>query len=195
MRFLLYFFLLLFFSSCSSTKTAYWCGDHTCKSKKEKEEYFKKTMIVETKYNDIDDNKKDSKIDIILNQAKNNTLANKEEKIFKNDNLIEKKRKKKEEKMLAKELKREEKKRLEEEETLAKLIEKDERKSAKEEKAKLKKEKRLTKKTKVKEKKEFKTEDKYTGEEVKYNNFDKVVKKIIKDSDDKSYPDINNIDY
>ena len=184
MRFLLYLFVLLFFSSCSSTKITYWCGDHNCKNKKENEEYFKNTMIVETKNNVFNDNKKDSKIDIILNQAKNNSLENNEEKVLKKDKLIEKQIKEKEEKLSAKELKQKEKKLLEEEEALAKLIEKDEREIAKEEKAKLKKEKKLTKKTKVKEKKEFKSEETKTVQEVEYNSFDKVVNKIIKDSDD-----------
>ena len=43
--FFLIFFLLL--SACSSGKKVYWCGDHACINNKEKEAYFKKTMIVE----------------------------------------------------------------------------------------------------------------------------------------------------
>ena len=35
--------------SCTSGKTVYWCGDHPCINNKEKEAYFKKTMIVEVK--------------------------------------------------------------------------------------------------------------------------------------------------
>ena len=35
--------------SCSANKGVYWCGDHSCINKKEKEAYFKKTMIVEIK--------------------------------------------------------------------------------------------------------------------------------------------------
>ena len=39
------FYILLF--SCSNNKSVYWCGDHACINKKEKEAFFKKTMIVE----------------------------------------------------------------------------------------------------------------------------------------------------
>ena len=39
------FCILLF--SCSNNKSVYWCGDHACINKKEKESFFKKTMIVE----------------------------------------------------------------------------------------------------------------------------------------------------
>ena len=42
---LLIFSLLLF--ACSNVKKVYWCGDHACINNKEKEAYFKKTMIVE----------------------------------------------------------------------------------------------------------------------------------------------------
>ena len=45
-----YFFLLLIaflFSNCSSNNEVYWCGDHACVNKKEKEFYFKEKMIVE----------------------------------------------------------------------------------------------------------------------------------------------------
>ena len=47
----LLFYLAIFFIiiSCSSNKTVYWCGDHPCINKNEKEAYFKKTMIVEVK--------------------------------------------------------------------------------------------------------------------------------------------------
>mgnify|MGYP001446624271 FL=1 len=46
-----YFFFIIFFFiiSCSSNKGVYWCGDHACADKKEKEAYFKKTMIVEVR--------------------------------------------------------------------------------------------------------------------------------------------------
>ena len=42
--FLSIFFLII---NCTNTKSIYWCGDHPCINKKEKEAYFKKTMIVE----------------------------------------------------------------------------------------------------------------------------------------------------
>ena len=46
-----YLFLCIFFLiiSCTNNKSVYWCGDHPCINKKEKEAYFKKTMIVEVR--------------------------------------------------------------------------------------------------------------------------------------------------
>ena len=40
---------------CSTSKGVYWCGDHPCINKKEREAYFKKTMIVEIR--DLEDKK------------------------------------------------------------------------------------------------------------------------------------------
>ena len=40
---------LTFIVCCSNGKRVYWCGDHACINNKEKEAYFKKTMIVEIK--------------------------------------------------------------------------------------------------------------------------------------------------
>ena len=39
----------IFIFGCSAGKGVYWCGDHPCINKKEKEAYFKKTMIVEVR--------------------------------------------------------------------------------------------------------------------------------------------------
>ena len=47
MKTCLVLFIFFFIISCASTKSVYWCGDHPCINKKEKEAYFKKTMIVE----------------------------------------------------------------------------------------------------------------------------------------------------
>ena len=58
----LYFLsIFLIIASCASNKCTYWCGDHPCINKKEREAYFKKTMIVEIKdlenknYKDVSD--------------------------------------------------------------------------------------------------------------------------------------------
>jgi len=48
--FLLFFFLLF---SCNNN-TVYWCADHVCANKKEKKDYFRKTLTVEV----VEDNKK-----------------------------------------------------------------------------------------------------------------------------------------
>ena len=41
--------IFIFMISCTNNKGVYWCGDHPCINKEEKEAYFKKTMIVEVK--------------------------------------------------------------------------------------------------------------------------------------------------
>ena len=70
MKKLLYLFLLFFIISCSNGKKVYWCGDHPCINKKEKEAYFKKTMIVEIKEFDETANKNKSEVAKIMKQAK-----------------------------------------------------------------------------------------------------------------------------
>ena len=42
----IYFLSLFFIIACANNKGVYWCGDHPCINNKEKEAYFKKTMIV-----------------------------------------------------------------------------------------------------------------------------------------------------
>ena len=61
MKYIIILIFSFFLISCSSRKTVYWCGDHACINKKEKEAYFKKTMIVEVK----EINKKEIKIFLI----------------------------------------------------------------------------------------------------------------------------------
>ena len=67
-----YIALFIFIIACSSNKGVYWCGDHPCINKDEKEAYFKKTMIVEVRNYNKNNIKKDSEIEKILNQAKLN---------------------------------------------------------------------------------------------------------------------------
>ena len=69
MRSLRYFIIFILFFGCSNNKTVYWCGDHACVSKKEKEAYFKKTMIVEIKEIDNKDKKDISEIEEITLRA------------------------------------------------------------------------------------------------------------------------------
>ena len=65
--------LLIFFLSlgCAQHKGVYWCGDHPCINKKEKEAYFKKTMIVEVKHIEKD-SYKNTDIQKLMDQAKIN---------------------------------------------------------------------------------------------------------------------------
>ena len=64
---LLIFSFLLF--ACSNTKKVYWCGDHACINNKEKEAYFKKTMIVEIREFTKQNEKSKSELEKIKKQA------------------------------------------------------------------------------------------------------------------------------
>jgi len=72
MKVVLFFTLIILLSTCSSNKSVYWCGDHACINKKEKEAYFKKTMIIEKKIIN-ERNKKDlTKSQEIIEKARAN---------------------------------------------------------------------------------------------------------------------------
>ena len=49
MKIIFFVTFFLFIISCSYNSKTYWCGDHPCINKKEREAYFKKTLIVEIK--------------------------------------------------------------------------------------------------------------------------------------------------
>ena len=68
------FYLIIFFVilGCSNNKSTYWCGDHPCINNKEKEDYFKKTMIVEMKEFKKENKKNNSEIEKIMQQARMN---------------------------------------------------------------------------------------------------------------------------
>ena len=191
---LLIFLLLLF--ACSNGKRVYWCGDHACINNKEKESYFKKTMIVEVRELSKQNKKSKSELEIIKKQAG-----------------IEQKKEIKNEKELAKQARLDEKRRLKEEKELAKQVRLDEKRRLKEEK-KLAKQARLEKKEgandiwkvekKSSKKKVIKTENVPSKKEVIINTgiakidissteFKKLVEKITKKNMFRSYPDINDI--
>ena len=117
MKKLLYLFLLFIIISCSSGKKVYWCGDHPCINGKEKEAYFKKTMIVEIREFNKDTDKNKSDVAKIMKQAK-----------------VEEKKRIKNEKYLTKQTRLEEKMRIKEEKRLAKQVALDEKKIIKKEK-------------------------------------------------------------
>ena len=86
---ILVFFLIF---GCSSTKQTFWCGDHACTNKKEKEAYFNKTMIVEIKEVSKDKYKKKTNLEIIREQNDISILdAKLEENILKQkqDELVD----------------------------------------------------------------------------------------------------------
>ena len=107
------FYLIIFFViiGCSTNKVVYWCGDHPCINKKEKEAYFRKTMVVEMKELKKTNINNNSEIEKIIQQVK-----------------LDEKKRIKQEKDLIKQAKLDEKRRIKEEKNLAKQIQKDEKK-------------------------------------------------------------------
>ena len=66
----LFYLIFFFIFGCTNSKVVYWCGDHPCINNKEKEAYFKKTMIVETRSIKKGSYKGDSEIEKLMKQAK-----------------------------------------------------------------------------------------------------------------------------
>lgn len=163
MKIIISLLVLIFISSCSNSKKAYWCGDHPCINKEEKQAYFKKNMIVEIK----NINKKDkdfvTNLEKIMKQAKINQI-----------------KQMKDEKKLAKQLRLDEKKRIKEEKKLAKQNLKDK---------KLKKKKKNDKNNKRQNKKEVNT----TLLSNTSSTFKNLVEKVENRNKSRPYPDINDI--
>ena len=159
---------LILLASCSSNKKVFWCGDHACINNAEKEEYFKKTMIVEVK------------------NIKSTKIKKTEFEVIKEKIGL------KESRAIAKQLKIEKKRRLKEEKKLAKLKRTEDRKIKKNEK-KLEKEARI-KEDKTNSKPIIKT-SKNLSENIiiASSEFDELKKKIIEKNMSRSYPDINDI--
>jgi hypothetical protein len=198
MKKLAYLFITFLIISCSNNKVTYWCGDHPCINKKEKENYFKKTMIVEIRKFDKKELKKNSDIEKIMQQAQTNEKNRiKDEKELAKQAKLEEKNRIKEEKELAKQAKLEEKNRIKEEKELAKQ-------AKLEEKNRIKEEKELAKQIKIDEKKIIKIKKKSSkqsdsimtaveNDEIDSSSFRKLVEKITKRNSLKPYPEINDI--
>ena len=155
-----------FILSCSTNKIVYWCGDHQCINKKEKENYFKKTMIVEVKdLSKIKESK--SEIEKIKLQAKKD----------------QKSRKKLEKELKKRELKAE-KTRIKNEKDAEKQLRKDEKQIIK-----------LEKKTSKKNSRKPKAEINLGVAKIEINNnsFIDLVNKIKNKNVLKPYPDINSV--
>ena len=132
MKILLYFIILFIFTSCSTDKNAFWCGDHPCINKKEKEAYFKKTMIVEIKDLENKNYESNSEYEKIKRQVELDEKKRiKDEKDFTKQKKLEEKSRIKEEKYLLKQAKLKEKRRIKEEKDLAKQIRLEEKKRIK----------------------------------------------------------------
>ena len=59
-------FILFLSISCASNKSVYWCGDHPCINKKEKEAFFKKNMVVEMRSANKTDDKNNCEIEQLM---------------------------------------------------------------------------------------------------------------------------------
>ena len=192
MKCLIFLFVFILLSNCTNNKTVYWCGDHACINKKEKESYFKKTMIIEIRESDKQNSKSKSELEIIKKQAG-----------------LEQKKEIKNEKELAKLARLEEKRRIKEQKQLAKQVRLEEKRRIKEQK-KLAKQTRLQKKRgtndiwkeekKSSKKKILKTENKkivintgISSISISSTEFEKLVERITKKNMFKTYPNINDI--
>ena len=170
-----YLFLSIFFLiiSCASNNSVYWCGDHPCINQKEKEAYFKKTMIVEIK--DLKKTYKDkSEMEKLLQQTQK-----------------DEKKRIKEEKVLAKQTKLDEKRRIKEEKELSKEIELEELSQIEDEKKILKK--KITKNQKKIPKKNVELDAVVGNVKINLNKFSDLVEKITIQNSLRPYPDINDI--
>jgi len=174
MKNLFFIFILSMVVACSNNKTVYWCGDHPCINKKEKEAYFKKTMIVEIK-------------DLKNKNYKNRTEY---ERIMQQAQLDEKKRIKGE-KNLAKQAKLEEKRRIREEKDLVKQIKLEDKKRIKEEKE-LSRSKIVKNETKHL-KKNVESTTSIANTKIELGKFSEIVEKITKKNSFRPFPDIDDI--
>ena len=189
--------------SCSLNKKVYWCGDHPCINKKEREAYFKKTMIVEVKGSKNKSYMNYSEIEKIMQESQ----SSEKKRIKDEKDLV--KQAKLEEKNLAKQIKLEERMRIKEEKKLAKQIKLEEKIRIKEEKkftkqtesekeARIKDKKKLPKKKiTVNKKKQLKKNAELvaTAEntEIKLGKFSELVEKITRKNTFRPYPDINDV--
>ena len=194
MKLFVYLIIILILSNCSANRSVYWCGDHACINKKEKEAYFKKTMTVEVKNLKSDKSKLTSfeKIKKQTNLQKQKKFDKKDEdiKTIKLDEKNEKKRAKelaKLEKINEKKRIKNEKRKIKEKKRLDKINMLKEKKKLKDEKKKAK----LLKKEKNKQKIVLKTQVEKDGG--LFNTFEDMIKSITKKNMLRPYPDINNI--
>jgi hypothetical protein len=187
---LLIFSLLLF--ACSNGKRVYWCGDHACINNKEREAYFKKTMIVEIKELSKQNKKSKSELEIIKKQAGLEQKKEiKNEKELAKQARLDEKRRMKEEKELAKQARLDEKRRMKEEKELAKQVLLEEIKIIKEEKKSSKK--KILKTENVPLEKEVIINTGTARINISSTEFKELVEKITKKNMFKPYPNINAI--
>ena len=187
---LLIFSLLVF--ACSNGKRVYWCGDHACINNKEKEAYFKKTMIVEIRELSKQNKKSKSELEIIKKQAGLEQKKEiKNEKELAKQVRLDKKRRIKEEKELVKQVRLDKKRRIKEEKELAKQVRLEEKKIIKEEKKSYKK--KVLKTENVPLEKEIVINTDIARINISSNEFKELVEKITNKNMFRPYPNINNM--
>ena len=187
---LLIFSLLVF--ACSNGKRVYWCGDHACINNKEKEAYFKKTMIVEIRDLSKQNKKSKSELEIIKKQAGLEQKKEiKNEKELAKQVRLDKKRRIKEEKELAKQVRLDKKRRIKEEKVLIKQVRLEEKKIIKEEKKSYKK--KVLKTENVPLEKEIVINTGIARIDISSNEFKELVEKITNKNMFRPYPNINDI--
>ena len=187
---LLIFSLLVF--ACSNGKRVYWCGDHACINNKEKEAYFKKTMIVEIRELSKQNKKSKSELEIIKKQAGLEQKKEiKNEKELAKQVRLDKKRRIKEEKELAKQVRLDKKRRIKEEKELIKQVRLEEKKIIKEEKKSYKK--KVLKTENVPLEKEIVINTDIARINISSNEFKELVEKITNKNMFRPYPNINDI--
>ena len=171
----MFLFFIFIISSCSSNKSVYWCGDHACINKKEKESYFERTMTVEIRKLKPE-KKKLSDFEKIKKRTNLEIQEELEEEFFDADKLDEKSK-------------------IKNEKELIKLAKQNEKRIIKEQKRR----ERLAKQNEKKEIRKEKTSDKIILntkiEKISSSSseFDDLVKNIIKKNIFKPYPNINDI--
>ena len=192
MKYLILLILSLLVFACSNGKRVYWCGDHACINNKEKEAYFKKTMIVEIKELNKQNKKSKSELEIIKKQAGLEQKKEiKNEKELAKQVRLDKKRRIKEEKELAQQVRLDKKRRIKEEKDLTKQVRLEEKKIIKEEKKSYKK--KVLKTENVPLEKEIVINTAIARINIYSNEFKELVEKITNKNMFRPYPNINDI--
>ena len=192
MKYLILLILSLLVFACSNGKRVYWCGDHACINNKEKEAYFKKTMIVEIRELSKQNKKSKSELEIIKKQAGLEQKKEiKNEKELAKQVRLDKKRRIKEEKELAKQVRLDKKRRIKEEKELVKQVRLEEKKIIKEEKKSYKK--KVLKTENVPLEKEIVINTAIARINIYSNEFKELVEKITNKNMFRPYPNINDI--
>lgn len=181
MKFSLKIILIFLVFGCANNQKTYWCGDHPCINKKERQAYFKKNMVVEVKNINKKKIKEINDIEKILIQAKineKNRISN--------------------EKKLAKIKKRERKEKLKKEKMLIKKAKLSKKNDLKLKKKKLneineKKAKQISSLEKTEKLMTNKIEVGSIFGKVQISDFKEIVEKITNRNKIRSYPDINKI--